>query len=436
MSFFKALGKASKAFLSEWSTDLQPTEVDEPLESVQPTEQHVYPTVQPALPTEQSQPADKPTTEEELREQDFKRQVSELVDAAAEIKPAWASSPAWVSSPAEDLFPDVPKEGKQEKPYILTHQGIVYAREATKNRRGAILGSVAKTVDGRWVYAPHMGPPSLTAYATRKLAARALWKSLNRDQPEAEEPSVAKLDANDEETPWVILTNRRQQRDRRSVAVRDSGAPIGSLFKKFDMEQRLWGWSWASEWNGRVIEGHYPSQREAAEAMWESYTKHLEDGGDGTKPTEPSASDDEQTPKMVVTSGGRVVLRDDPRVTVGSIYNKTPTYWSFVSASGTSGGGTKSHCLNKLWEIHQANTEPTRPYILKHTGAVHRRKGVSQRVNGDLLGQVYRLQVPHGKWSYTTAQGEIGDIFPSRRLAAEGLWEHAESQSSREKEQS
>lgn len=436
MSFFKALSKASKAFLSEWSTDLQPTEVDEPLESVYPTEQHVYPTVQPALPTEQSQPADKPTTEEELREQDFKRQVSELVDAAAEIKPAWASSPAWVSSPAEDLFPDVPKEGKQEKPYILSHQGIVYAREATKNRRGAILGSVTKTVDGRWVYAPHMGPPSLTAYATRTLAARALWKSLNRDQPEAEEPSAADLDANDEETPWVILTNRRQQRDRRSVAVRDSGAPIGSLFKKFDMEQRLWGWSWASEWNGRVIEGHYPSQREAAEAMWESYTKHLEDGGDGTKPTEPSASDDEQTPKMVVTSGGRVVLRDDPRVTVGSIYNKTPTYWSFVSASGTSGGGTKSHCLNKLWEIHQANTEPTRPYILKHTGAVHRRKGVSQRVNGDLLGQVYRLQLPYGNWSYTTAQGEIGDIFPSRRLAAEGLWEHVEGQSSREKEQS
>ena len=59
MSFFKALGKASKAFLSEWSTDLQPTEVDEPLESV-------HPTVQPAHPTEQ--PADKPTTEEELRE--------------------------------------------------------------------------------------------------------------------------------------------------------------------------------------------------------------------------------------------------------------------------------------------------------------------------------------------------------------------------------
>ena len=58
-------------------------------------------------------------------------------------------------------------------------------------------------------------------------------------------------------------------------------------------------------------------------------------------------------------------------------------------------------------------------------------------MNGDLLGQVYRLQVPHGKWwSYTTAQGEIGDIFPSSRLAAEGLWEHVEGQSSREKEQS
>lgn len=419
MSFFKALGKASKAFLSELNTDFQHTEADEPLEGVQPTEH----------PTEASQPVSSTKTEEELREQDFKQQVSELVDAAAEVKPMW------VSSPAEDLFPDVPKEGKQEKPYILSHRGIVYARESTKDRRGKILGSVTATADGRWAYSLHMGPTSLTTYATRPMAALALWKSLNRDQAATEEPSAADLDANDEETPWVILTNPRQQRDRRSVAVRDSGAPIGSLFKKFDMEQRLWGWSWSSEWNGRVMEGHYPSQREAAEAMWESYTKHLEEGGDGTKPLASSASDGGQVSKLLVSSGGRVVLRDNPRVTVGSIYNKTPTHWSFVSASGVSGGGPRSYCLDKLWEIHRANTEPVHPYILKHTGAVHRREGVSRR-EGDLLGQVYRLQVPYGKWSYTTAQGEDGDIFPSRRLAAQGLWEYVESQSSREKEQS
>ena len=411
MSFFKALGKASKTFLSEWTTDVQHTEVEEPLES------------------EQSQPVGTPTTEKELREQDLKQQVRELADAAAEVKPAW------VAHPAKGLVFDV-SEGREQKPYILSHSGIVYTREATKGRRGKILGSVTMTVDGRWVYSPHTGQTSLTTYATRPMAALALWKSLNRVQADTEEPSAANLDANDEKTPWVILTNSRQQRDRRSVVVRDSGAPIGSLFKKFDMQQRTWGWGWSSEWNGRVVEGHHPSQREAAEAMWESYTKHLEDGGDGTKPTEPSASDDEQTPKMVVTSGGRVVLRDDPRVTVGSIYNKSPNYWTFVSANGTSGGGgPKSYCLDKLWEVHQANTEPVHPYILKHTGAVHRREGVSRR-EGDLLGQVYRLQAPYGKWSYTTNQCEDGDIFPSRRLAAQGLWEHVESKSSREEEQS
>ena len=415
MSFFKALGKASKTFLSEWTTDVQPTEVEEPLESVQSTEQ--------------SQPVGTPTTEKELREQDLKQQVRELTDAAAEVKPAW------VAHPAKGLVSDV-SEGKEQKPYILSHSGIVYTREATKGRRGKILGSVTMTADGRWAYSLHMGPPSLTTYASRPMAALALWKSLNRVQADTEEPSAANLDANDEKTPWVILTNSRQQRDRRSVVVRDSGAPIGSLFKKFDMQQRTWGWGWSSEWNGRVMEGHHPSQREAAEAMWESYTKHLEDGGDGTKPLAPSASDGERIAELVVTSGGRVVLRDNPRVTVGSIYNKSPNYWTFVSANGTSGGGPRSYCLNKLWEVHRANTEPSHPYILKHTGAVHRRRGVSQRVNGDLLGQVYRPQVPHGKWSYTTAQGEIGDIFPSRRLAAEGLWEHVESQSSREKEQS